>query len=427
MYNTFVIKFYIKLLMSILDSTEKPVCFTSKGAGVKGLSPSTSIPTTHEITAITNEVEVLVQGFVEPLNTLDTKPSVVELTLQGGGVKGLATAKLLETILNKCDEQSSGSALSILQTMNFSGVSSGGILALRLAHFVYTIKQAMSKPKFDAQKTLDTFLRQLTDRKTLQRGMVKQLCCGAIFGLLGPELDTEKFEEELQNTFGTVTLGDLRNAGISVTVLSHNLNTHTSTLLSSMDENVSHIRLVEAGRATSAFPTGFEPIELTIGGKTSLHVDGGLSALSLTTQTLKNATTRSHKEKTLTVSLGAGIKVDENPDDVSHFKNAGCLFWIRPLLENMVNLPSNYTDLHMIALAETLDYYDFSLVQFSTKADTLDTGDQNLDQLNDDVTGWINNHQDELDAIANKLVANYQLLAAIEKQQTLQDDGNPFG
>ena len=108
------------------------------------------------------------------------------LSLDGGGIRGLLTAILLERL-----EQAQPGWLAQIDL--FAGTSTGGLLALGLA---------AGKTPREAQRLYEQYGRQVFADSPLDD-------VGDLDKLLGAEYDIEPLKEALTKEFGDLTLGDL--------------------------------------------------------------------------------------------------------------------------------------------------------------------------------------------------------------------------
>lgn len=180
------------------------------------------------------------------------------LSLDGGGIRGLYTAKLLL----ECEQElCRGRALSSYFDM-FAGTSTGGIIILGLARGL-------------SMQEIYDFYRE--DGKEIFRiGKIRK-CLKKLFDCITPRLDYKKLEEALKRNFGDFNLGSsptrlvipafsMYKTEICVFKTDHHAdfkNDHRS-------------RMWEVARATSAAPTYFKGHEHRESG--AIFLDGGVWA-----------------------------------------------------------------------------------------------------------------------------------------------------
>jgi patatin-like phospholipase/acyl hydrolase len=170
------------------------------------------------------------------------------LSLDGGGIRGALTAKLLERL----DE-----ARPFLEKVDlFAGTSTGGILALGLAKGL------------SPAAVLTLYLKQ--GRSIFGRRSVVDALVGPLDELVRASYDNAHLSQALDAVFGATTLGEL---GRKVLIATFDLGgSSTSTwsprFLHNYDSpgNDRHVRVVDAALRTSAAPTYFPSYQGSIDG-----------------------------------------------------------------------------------------------------------------------------------------------------------------
>lgn len=185
------------------------------------------------------------------------------LSLDGGGIRGILEARYLEAI-EAAAQQPASKIFDVI-----SGTSTGGLIALGLT------MPKDGKPLFTAAQLVEFY--QKKGNTIFYTSWPKWLNRG----LTGPRYDESSLEGELQAMFGETTM--LSQALIPVLVTAYNLGTESGLLFWSVDakehKETLDFPVWKVGRATSAAPTFFKPLEVEYPSGTGhkvLLVDGGL-------------------------------------------------------------------------------------------------------------------------------------------------------
>ncbi len=258
------------------------------------------------------------------------------LAIDGGGIRGLIPAVLLEYI-----EQETEKPVSKLFDL-IVGTSTGGILAAGL-----TVPKGRSKiPKFKATDLLEFY--QNHGAEIFSRSLWDGLSSG--WGLTDALYDEKPLEKLLSKYMGTATLTSCLKP---IVLTSYDIERRepyffkTSRARQSADRN--HY-LRDATRATSAAPTFFEPEIVPGKAKKSTRrvlVDGGVFVNNPSMCAFAEAC-KTHKKKPedmVMVSLGTGVATRKLPYDEA--KDWGKLEWIRPLISVMMDGQADAADYYL--------------------------------------------------------------------------------
>lgn len=185
------------------------------------------------------------------------------LSIDGGGIKGLYSATVLERLEEKAGKKS-GECFDMI-----CGTSTGGLIALGLASGKSSEELARMYLE-NGKRIFPT--SEISIIRFIQRTLFQTLGQTLFFG----KFSQKALKETLDETYGTTKLGDLNNL---VCIPSFNLISGMPRMFKYphkeggffMDKDIS---LVDAGLATSAAPT-YLPVH-EIGDK--LFIDGGLWA-----------------------------------------------------------------------------------------------------------------------------------------------------
>lgn len=249
------------------------------------------------------------------------------LALDGGGIRGLIPAQVLDEIEKHMDRPVS--ALFDL----VAGTSTGGILALGL-----TKPDANGKPQFTAQDMCNLYLTEGTT--IFPHSMFQEV--KSLHGLMDARYPAEPLEQLLSQRFGDTMLS---KALTEVVIPSYDLSGPGPFFFKreyAQDESQNwDVRMALVARATSAAPTYFDPAVVPSADGHGAHalVDGGTFANNPTVSGYVDALRlKGEIKRVVVVSIGTGLPpqtpgsgpIPIAADDVGGF---GLAKWARPILE----------------------------------------------------------------------------------------------
>ncbi len=251
------------------------------------------------------------------------------LALDGGGIRGLIPARVLQTL-----EEMTGRPIADCFDL-IAGTSTGGILTLGL-----TVPGAAHQPRWSAADLVGIYRDH--GREIFRHSLLR-----ALGSFLFAKYSPGGLERELREHVGDARLGD---ALTEVLVTSWDLSADEPRLFSSLLHP--DIAMREVGRATSAAPTYFPPLWLD----DHALVDGGVVAndpAMLAWLTKRDA--QNLQRQVVLLSLGTGAPKSPDP---SKRRFWGALPWARPIIDLLLAAPSDLVDLQLQDLAAStgLDY-----------------------------------------------------------------------
>ena len=335
------------------------------------------------------------------------------LSIDGGGIRGIIPAKILAEI-----ERRTGKRIFQLFDL-IAGTSTGGILALGLT------KPNVCQPEtaeFTAEELIGMYRengRRIFYEPTLERFT-------DVDDLVRPKYSSDGREEVLTEYFGDTPL---IKALTEVFLTSYDIELRVPVFFSSNSSKQATDSLVfrkvcrgfsmkQAGMATSAAPTFFEPYQMQTAHRTDRGfyslVDGGVFANNPTTLALMEAIIDSkkagkplHLDEILVVSLGTGSLTRKYPYDEA--KNWGIVGWVQPLINITLDGSSESVAVQLEQLLpraenEPPQYYRFQEFLNSTN-DKMDNASKenikNLEMLADQI---IAERTDDLDQMCQQLL-----------------------
>ncbi len=311
----------------------------------------------------------------ERLGERDRRPLRI-LALDGGGIRGLVPARVLQAIEERT-ERPIADCFDLI-----AGTSTGGILALGLT----VPRPEGGGPRWRAEQLAEMYRER--GRVIFRRTPLHVLGAWLIekYGARG-------LDGVLQERLGDARLGD---ALTEVLVTSWDLSANVPRYFSSTDPATAGVPMREAGRATSAAPTYFRPHWR----EGRAYVDGGVFAndparLAWMAKRAPEAPGR----PIVLVSLGTGAAKSPDP---ARRRFWGALPWARPVIDLLLTAPTDLVQLELEEASRTspLEYFrlDPDIAGASPRLDAVDP--HNLDALDDAAKALIAAHDADLAAIA---------------------------
>lgn len=283
------------------------------------------------------------------------------LSIDGGGIRGIIPAMVLAEI-ERITEVPTAENFDLI-----AGTSTGGILALGLSR-----PDNEGNPQFPAAELANIYRergeeifnhdqREGTNLDTLVAAARESLAGIERFPGIGPlvapirefllhleGLTDERYSNEgligvLEDQFGDATLG---NALTRTMVTTYDMQSRRPIFLKSWDPRDVAVQMSDAALATSAAPTFFQPVQLTIGGQARTLIDGGIFVNTPTVSAYAEAI-RIFPDETdfFVLSLGTGESTQQL--DYQDAVNWGKLEWLPELLECMFDGMSDAADYQM--------------------------------------------------------------------------------
>lgn len=305
------------------------------------------------------------------------------LSIDGGGIRGIIPALVLAQI-----EENTGK--STAETFDLiAGTSTGGILALGLSK-----DDGGGKAQYSARDLVKIYEDRGKD--IFSRSFWKGL--SSVSGLADELYSADGIERVLDEYFAEEPLG----ASLTKTLISsYDIEGRKPFFFKSWRDEYLSIPMKIAARATSAAPTYFEPVKVTVGAETKVLVDGGVFINSPSVSAYAEARTIFPGETDFFVlSLGTGELTRSIPyADAKDWGKAG---WLLPILSCMFDGVADAADYQMKALLA--DNYVRMQVELRYASDDMDNvSNGNIRNLKDEAETLIRTHQEQLGAVVQSL------------------------
>jgi len=310
------------------------------------------------------------------------------LSIDGGGIRGIIPALILQRI-----EERTGKQVSEIFHM-IAGTSTGGILACTL-----TASGADGKPH-PAADIADLYRKRGSEifNSSFWHGF------GSLGGIVDEKYESKNLEGILNDYLDATKLSDIAQ---DLLITTYNIKTRQPFFFKSWkargeklraDETVQdrNFLLKYVARATSAAPTYFEPAYVkNVKGDYFPLIDGGVFANNPSMCALSSARVLyPNKSRFLIVSLGTGETQREIPYDKA--KDWGLIGWARPLLYILFDGVSDAVNYQLSQEFRPRDYFRFEIELGR------DSNDNNAP--NDDMDDARPENIERLEAVAEELM-----------------------
>jgi patatin-like phospholipase/acyl hydrolase len=270
------------------------------------------------------------------------------LAIDGGGIRGLIPA----TVLNTIEEQTQARIADLFDLI--AGTSTGGILALGL---VKPTAGGEETPQYSAAELAELYEQE--GRRIFARSLWHRFV--ALDNLLDEKYAAAGLESVLEEYFGDVPLSQ---ACTETVVTSYELETRQPWFFArhkALADPAYDFPMRFVARATSAAPTYFEPEELEATTPHGGLIDGGVFANNPAMCAYVEMKKLEPEADVLMVSLGTGQHT--RAIHYADAKNWGLAHWAKPILNVVFDGVSDTVDHQMKTLcADDTDgprYYRF--------------------------------------------------------------------
>jgi len=304
------------------------------------------------------------------------------LTLDGGGVRGIVSARILHSLEVKLQKLFNDPTYRVRNHFSLiSGTSTGGILSL-----------LMSSLDFNMQRILQIYMEECS--KIFQSSFIRR----NIGILFHAKYCSKNFEHAAIRLFGNKKLSDCYN---NCLIPSYDIHSCNPIFFTRDNAHKYDYYLKDIAIATSSAPTYFPPKKVyECNGAIAYEcIDGGIFAnnpsLCALIEASKMFPTCSLKDYVV-VSLGTGM--NDKVDMSSKFEKAskwGSISWILPLIDTMLNsnadlshyqvqkiFESHHLNINPLNLSMDCNYYRFQPIFNMLKYSNLDLSLDNIDPFN---------------------------------------------
>ena len=332
------------------------------------------------------------------------KKKVSILSIDGGGIRGIIPAVILNHIEKRLQQHSGNPNATLADYFDLvAGTSTGGIL---VCYYILPPEPGEERhSRYFASEAIDMYVnygREIFNRKLLR------------FGIATKKYPVTGLERVLKDCMGDVTLAQSRKNCI---VTAYDITERNAVFFTSPEARKYEHRnylMRDIARATSAAPTYFELAAIrSMGGVASYLIDGAvfagnptMCALVEANKTVYEACANPAVSDLFIVSVGTGKEKEKY--DYRKAKDWGAMGWARPLIDILLSASAEVVDYQirqLFKVAGCRDCYvrlEPELGKASSEMD--DASDKNISQLKEAGEIFINDNVEELDEIVQRLI-----------------------
>jgi patatin-like phospholipase/acyl hydrolase len=314
------------------------------------------------------------------------------LSIDGGGVRGIIPARILQEIEIRTNKHTS-------QLFNIvSGTSTGGLLTLAL-----TKPDTQGNPEFSAEYLVELYKGRSKEIFT-KPSIIRKIKTG--FGLWGSKYDRAAYDEILLQIFKDTLLSQsLSRVFIPIYSLGNSKPFIASNYFAIRNKD-NDFYLRDIAGAASAAPTYFDPKKFRSPNSTTIYqgVDGGIYAnnpelIGVTGVYLLHPNFEIGEIVLLSLGTGDTIKNNQNSG------NDGDIGWLKnkDIIGNMIDAESAIAETAVTAMLKNSNHFRFQLHLANELASMDNSSDTNLDALLAAAEDFIQQNTHSIDNLCKKL------------------------
>lgn len=338
----------------------------------------------------------------------DTRQRFVILSIDGGGIRGIIPARILQAF-----EERTGEPIYKLFDV-ISGNSTGGIIALGLV----TPDISTKNVKYKASDLVSLYQNQGKD--IFQRSIWQRVKTG--FGIWGAKYNRTNLDQILANKFGNVTLLEVLN---QVLIFSYALNAKQGHIWDSniaKNDHKKNFYIKDIASATSAAPTYFNPVKISNitnnycykNKRTDqvipvcVEADGGIWANNpaiITVSKILKDNPHLTADDIVLISIGTGF-VEEEAFNKKFNRRNGALNWLfdMDIIDLILNASADSSEWITNAIGVKTYRLQLNLLAQEGKMDN--ASEDNIKMLLDKTNHYINENSRQIDDICRLLLEN---------------------
>ena len=340
------------------------------------------------------------------------------LSVDGGGIRGIIPATVLmqlEKIIRKLDNNN---ALNLGDYFDMvAGTSTGGILSC-----IYLMPGDKGTAKYSAEEALDFYLSN--GHKIFDSSFIEKIMSAE--GLIQEKYDIDDFYSLFTNYFQEETINNFIRPSL---ITSYDITDRKAVFFTSVEarnDDMYNFKVRDVALATSAAPTYFPPAHIySLNGQSYTLVDGGMFANNPAlcayaearkidfSKVLNNPEKRNKPtaKDMIIVSLGTGSV--KKKYSYKHFKHAGELKWIKPVIDILMSGNSETVSYQLTQMYLTLsdeyqrNYYRLEpgLKEACSEIDIATA--ENMNNLYQAGLTYVHDNIKQLESIAESVLKNH--------------------
>ena len=239
------------------------------------------------------------------------------ISIDGGGIKGIVGATILNALENKLKKP-------IYQCADIiTGTSTGGLIACSL-----TAPNESGEPRWNTADIMATYETLGTD--VFSSSLWYKI--KTLWGLIGPKYPIKSLEEVIRSKIGDTKL----NEALTHVILStYDLHQRCPIAFSSEDPMEGHLKMVDLCLGTSSVPSYFSSVNIQCNHKNYNLVDVGIFAVNPALCAFAIAKKKKQNEPVDIISIGNGNF--NKPLPYEKTKSWGLLQWGSPAIEVIID------------------------------------------------------------------------------------------
>ncbi|MBM3469080.1 MAG: patatin [Alphaproteobacteria bacterium] len=334
-------------------------------------------------------------------NTLSQRKIIKVLSLDGGGIRGLIPALILQEIEKKLKTKKSLSQCFDLM----SGTSTGGIIVLLL-----NTPTLQGKPKYNASDVVSLY--QTLGSTVFNQSWGQYL--KSLNGWLSEKYSSDNLVKSLHHFFGNCRL---KESLTNIIIPSYDISQDDNVFFKSdkaRKEKGRDFYFRDIAQATSAAPTFFKPAHIQNVDKTKTFalVDGGVAVNNPTMSACVQALKLFGKDQDfLVVSIGTGTNNPVAPGKLSFqgkkIKSGGKIEWAPDIVSVLMNATNEVVDYQMREIfpdgGRLRKYFRFQTLLDAHHTAFDNASAQNILALENYARDLIHKNQNELTELARLL------------------------
>lgn len=307
------------------------------------------------------------------------------LSIDGGGIRGIVTAHILNNIEKLLQEYTNNKNEKLINHFDLcAGTSTGSIIVA-----ILNIKDKNGIPLYSCQDVLDMYNNesQYIFKRTFKH-KIKSL-----FGLIKVKYNNKYLKDTLNKYLKNTKVQDTYK---NTMITSVNLNDNSLFLFKSYGSNQEY-NLSDAVLASSAAPTYFKPIKIYKKDTPITLTDGGMGMNNPTLSSYLECKKLYKDDNINILSLGTGYKT--KPLQYNKVKKWGIAKWLKEIVNTILTANNRATDYQCNMLYKHIINGNYTringeLFYASNKID--DVSNKNLENLQKDAQVIFDNNKFEI-------------------------------
>ncbi|KJV63328.1 MULTISPECIES: patatin-like phospholipase family protein [Ehrlichia] len=307
------------------------------------------------------------------------------LSIDGGGVRGIVAATILQEIEKKINKP----LYKVFDLVSGSSVGSliGGALCL---------KKADGTPKYDTSDLLDLMLKY--SGKIFSNSITR-----GIFSLIvGPKYSDRNLNSVLKGIFGDAVMKDLVANFI---VPSYDLYSSQTIMFRSWIDKYRNIKVSDIARGAVAAPTYFAPKKIVVDNKKKLLIDSSIVCNNPIIAAYAAAQVLYPNEKLCCLSVGCGT-VNKNFSDLQN----SLLYWADKIMFVIIDAGLDAIDYQMSRIIKEEDTYCRISGNIAySKCDFSDASPENIQNVKRDAQKIIQENESSINDFCDMLLSDERI------------------